>query len=415
MSHAAKLVSSGLHPNKVIEGYGMATDACLDYLKRVSRTAIADRSTVERIIRTSLMTKLNRKGIPQLARLLTEAIFRAGGNLTVLGAIDVQSINIVGLAAGFDRRAELIDGILLDSAPATAGMPNHLDSARVAIVNSLELEDFPYDITVVLPRPDSLARMVEEETSILDEFVAKLEEMQANFIACRGGIDDQVERKLAHEGILAVKNLKDEEIRMVERATAGKLVSFSDLSQSDLGMAEKIEWKGKAKGGMVLGGMARGTSSIVLRRGNKVLLDEDIAAVKTSIRLVSHFLDERRVVAGGGAVDAELRSALKEAAKPIRTRERLAIDAFGEALMATSHALAENAGLDPVKAIGALISAHNLGRAGACLNLRHGGVVDAFRAGLIEPLALKRQAIISASEAVQTLLKCDEVLASIKH
>jgi chaperonin GroEL (HSP60 family) len=413
--NAARLISSGLHPNTVYEGYQMAAEECLSCLGRVSRAARADRRTLRKLVRVSLGTKMGGKEGALLARLVTEAAFKSGSKDGVLDDLDSESINVAGLVAGFGERAELIDGVLLDKAPATVGMPRRLDSPRVAIVSSLELGDSPFDITMVLSSPDSLGRMVGDETALLDAFVTKLEELQVKFIACKGGIDDQVERKLAHKGVLAVKSLKDDDIKMVEGATGGRLTLFSSLLPLDLGMAERVEWKGEADGGIEIAGVANGSSSIVLRMGNKALLEAEVRSVKASIRLISCFLEERRVVAGGGAVETELRAAIMEKAKSVRGRARMAMDAFAEALMATSYALSENAGLDPHEAVGRLIAAHRAGHEGACLDLDHGGTADALRVGLIEPLALKRQEIVSAGEAALTLLKCDEALASVKH
>ncbi len=415
MGNAIELISSGLHPNTISKGYRIAVKECLSCLDRISRAEQADRKTVKRLAGASLGTKLQKKEAAHIANLVAEVAFRAGEKDGTLESIDAQSITVTGLVAGFGERADLIDGVLLDKAPATVGMPKRLGSSKVAIVNSLELNDSPFDITMVLSCPDSLGRMVDEETAVLDAFITKLEGLRAGFIACRGGIDDQVERMLAHNGILAVKGLKDEEVMMVERATGGRLTPFSCFSPSDLGEAERVEWKGEAEGCMEIAGTAKGSASIVLRAGNRALLGAKVSAVKASIRLISSFLNDKRVVAGGGAVEAELRAAVKEAAKRIQGKERMAMDAFAEALMATSYALSQNAGLDPTEAVVKLIAAHNMRHKGACLDLYRGGMADAFRAGLIEPLVLKRQAVISAGEAAQALLKCDEALASIRH
>jgi chaperonin GroEL (HSP60 family) len=414
MGNAKELLADGLHPNTVSKGYRMAINECISCLDRISRAVVADRKTVMALARTSLGTKFCEREASQLAGLVAEAALRSGCDGAVLRSLDVRSINVVGLCTALGKRIELIDGVFLDKNPAVVGMPRHLDSARVAIVDSLELGDSAYDRTMVLSKPDSLGKMVVEETKLLDAFVAKLEGLQVKFIACKGGIDDQVERKLAHDGILAVKSLREEEIRMVEGATGGRLALFSDLAQSDVGMAKHIEWRGEAEAGIEICCRGKNSSSIALRMGNRAFLDANVGSIKASIRLIACFLGDGRIVAGGGAAEAELRAAVLKKGRSVRGREGMAMDSFAEALLATSYALTQSAGLDPLDTVSRLVAAHKAGDCGACLELSHGSTEDAFKAGLIEPLALKRQAIISAGEAAQALLKCDEALVSVK-
>jgi chaperonin GroEL (HSP60 family) len=415
MGRAASLMADGVHPNTISSGYGMAVDGCLRCLEKVATVEKADRSTISRLERTCLGTKLKKKEARRMAELVSGTIIKTASKHGSLEKTDIQDINVVGLVAGTGDRGEIIEGVLLDKAPAAIGMPQRLDCVKVAIVDSLELNDSPLNITMVLSRPDSLGAMVEEETAVLNSFISKLEALRANFIVCKGGIDDQVERGFAHNGMLAIKGLKDEEVRVVERATGGILTPFSSLSISELGVAERVELKGEVEGGIEIIGAGKASASIVMRGGNKALLEADVRAVKTSLRLISCFFEDKRIVAGGGAVEAELRAAVKEAAKRVCRKERVAMDAFADALMATSQALSRNAGLNPTEAVSKLIAAHTLGNELASLDLTHGGLANAFQAGIVEPFLLKKQAIISAGAAAQSLLTCDEALASARH
>ncbi len=60
--------------------------------------------------------------------------------------------------------------------------------------------------------------------------------------------------------------------------------------------------------------------------------------------------------------------------------------------------LAENAGLDPVDIVTTLYSEHEKGNVTYGIDVFSGKTVDAWKKGIIEPVAVKVQAVKSASE-----------------
>ena len=76
--------------------------------------------------------------------------------------------------------------------------------------------------------------------------------------------------------------------------------------------------------------------------------------------------------------------------------------------------LAENAGLDPIDILSDLRSRHEKGETWAGIEVIAGKVQDMSKAGVIEPLAVKKQIIKSATEASTMILKIDDVIAAGK-
>jgi len=74
--------------------------------------------------------------------------------------------------------------------------------------------------------------------------------------------------------------------------------------------------------------------------------------------------------------------------------------------------LAENAGLDSIDMIVAIRSAHEAGKKTYGLDVFAGKPVDMLKAGVVEPLRVKTQAITSATEAAVMILRIDDVIAS---
>ncbi|MFB6142349.1 MAG: TCP-1/cpn60 chaperonin family protein, partial [Halorientalis sp.] len=74
--------------------------------------------------------------------------------------------------------------------------------------------------------------------------------------------------------------------------------------------------------------------------------------------------------------------------------------------------LAENSGLDSIDTLVDLRSAHEGGDASAGLDVFSGDVVDTFEAGVVEPAHAKEQAVSSATEAANLVLKIDDIISA---
>ena len=110
---------------------------------------------------------------------------------------------------------------------------------------------------------------------------------------------------------------------------------------------------------------------------------------------------------------AELR--LAEYASTVGGREQLAIEAFSKALEIIPWTIAENAGIDSIDAIIKLKTAHDKKKKDAAyygLDLDTGEAVDMLERFVIEPLRVKVQAINSAAEVANMVLRIDDVIAS---
>ncbi len=88
--------------------------------------------------------------------------------------------------------------------------------------------------------------------------------------------------------------------------------------------------------------------TIIIRGGTEHVIDEVERALHDALRVVGVVIEDKMLVAGGGAPEIELALRLREYASTVGGREQLAIEAFAEAMEVIPWALAENAGLDPI-------------------------------------------------------------------
>jgi chaperonin GroEL (HSP60 family) len=106
--------------------------------------------------------------------------------------------------------------------------------------------------------------------------------------------------------------------------------------------------------------------------------------------------------------------ALKKYAESLPGREQLAVMSYAEALEAVPNTLSENAGLDPIDIISELRSRHEKGEVWAGIEVVDGKVKNMEKAGVFEPLTVKKQIIKSATEASTMILKIDDIIAAGK-
>jgi chaperonin GroEL (HSP60 family) len=204
----------------------------------------------------------------------------------------------------------------------------------------------------------------------------------------------------------------------VARATGARVVNnLDDLSARDLGEAGLVEERKIGDDKMVFVEECKDprSVSILLRAGLERMVDEAERAMKDALSVVRDVVEKPSVVAGGGAVEAEIAKQLRNFAVKVGGREQLAIEAFADSMEIVPKALAENAGHDPIDIIVALRSNHESAKGQTMgVDVFSGKIVDMYKNGVIEPVRVKEQAIKSAAEAASMILRIDDVIAATK-
>ena len=152
--------------------------------------------------------------------------------------------------------------------------------------------------------------------------------------------------------------------------------------------------------------------SLLVRGGSEHVVDEAERAVKDAIGAVAAAIKVGKIVYGGGASEAETAAKLRDYAKTVGGREQLAVEAFAEALEIIPRTLAETAGMDQIDTIVGLRSKHS-SKEGKWIgvNVYAGKIDDMKKNKVTEPLKVKTQAITSASECAEMLLRIDDIIA----
>ena len=412
LKKAEDLLEMEIHPTVISMGYRKAAIKAQEILDKISIKA-SDRKTLQSIA----MTAMTGKGTEKARRPLAELIVKAVQMVEEDGVVEKDHININRIQGATVEESQIVNGVVIDKGRLDPSMPKIVEDARIALLKfPIEVKSLETDAKINLTDPSQMNAFIEQEEKMIREMVDKVIASGANVLFCQKGIDDLAQHYLTRAGILAVKRVRKSDIERLEKATGARVATnLDDLNTEDLGIAGQVYEK-KIFDEVLLfieDCIDPKAVSIILRGSTKHVAEEVERAVDDAIGVVAATLEDGQVVAGGGAPEIAIAKGLKEYADTISGREQLAIGAFAAALEVVPKTLAENAGLDSIDALVDLRSAHEKSPYMG-LNVFTGDVTDMKEAGVIEPKRVKKQAIQSAAEAAEMILRIDDVIASTR-
>ena len=406
---AETLLDENVHPSVIAEGYRIASEEAQNYLNTISITVKPDdKISLMKVAKTALGSKLVSGNSDLLAKVIVEAI------LTVAETthIDLDDIKVEKKTGGSLDDTEMIDGIILDKEMVHPAMPTTLEDAKIALVEeALELSKTEFDAELNITSPSQIKSFLDRDTEMIREMVDFVKKSGATFLVCSKGIDDVAQHLLAKAGIAAVRRVKKSDMEKLAKATGGKLVSrLSDLTTEELGSAGNIYQKTISDDKMVYVTECSHAKAvtILIRGGTELVIDEADRAIHDALCVVRNVVREGKIVNGGGSPEMAISAHLKTFADTLGGREQIAVKGFAEALEVIPRTLAENTGLDPIDIMAELRKA-GLGFGVDPINRK---VVDFRKLSVVEPTSVKRQAISSAAEAAQMILRIDDIISA---
>ncbi len=411
LKKAEELLDQKIHASVIAKGFRMASEEAIKLLNEIGKEQYDD-ETIKQVVTTTLTGKGAESGKEHLAELALEAV----KTVAVNHEVDLDDIKMEKKEGGSLEDSEMIRGIVIDKEVLHSGMPKKVKNAKIALINTaLEVEKTETSAEIRITSPEQLQAFMDEEDKMLKKMVETIKESGATVVFCQKGIDDLVAHYLAKEGILAARRLKKSDMEKLSKAAGGRIVTnIHELSEKDLGVAGLVEERKIAKDEMIFVEGCKNPKSVTLflRAGTSHVAEDLERSMHDAVSVAAAVYQYKKVVAGGGAVEAELSKKLQEFVGSVSGREQLAVRAFAEALEVIPRTLAENAGFDPIDILVKLREKHAKDGAVFGLDVTTGNVVDMENAGILEPLRVKEQAVKSASEAAVMILRIDDIIAA---
>ncbi|EMA00552.1 thermosome subunit alpha [Haloferax denitrificans] len=416
LAHAEDLLDADLHPTVIVEGYTEAARIAQDAIDDMVLDAALDDDLLRKVAESSMTGKgTGDVTADVLAKHVVKAVQMVHEDDS--GAFNRDDVRVLTRTGASSSATELVEGVVLDKEPVNENMPRSVSDATVAVLDmKLDVRKSEVDTEYNITSVDQLTAAIDAEDSELRGYAKALADAGVDVVFCTKSIDDRVAGFLADAGILAFKSVKKSDARALARATGAKrLGSLADLDESDLGRVDSVSIRtfGDDDLAFVEGGAAAKAVTLFLRGGTEHVVNELERAIEDAVDVVVAAIDKGGVVPGAGATEIAIADRIRSEAAGIEGRKQLAVEAYADAVEALPRTLAENTGMDPIDALVDLRARYeNEGIAGIISSGRSGEIGDPVELGVIDPVAVKREAIESATEAATMIVRIDDVIAA---
>ncbi len=415
LKKAEDLLDQEIHPTVLTKGYRLAEKEAQKILLEIAENvSLENETTLKNIAATAMIGKGAEASKENLAELIVKAVKNVVKEIDGKIKIDLDDIKVEKQVGEGADKSELVEGIVIDKEKVNSSMPGKVIEAKVAVLDcALEIKNTEIDAKIQITDPAQLNSFLEMEEKSLRGMVDKIKDAGATVLFCQKGIDDLAQHFLAKAGILAVRRVKKSDLEKLARATGANIISnLKEIASADLGFAGTVREEKINDEEMIFVEKCKNPQAMTLlvKGGTEHVAEEIKRAVVDALGSLASALREGKIVAGAGAVEMELAKRLKKYAATFSGREQLAVQAFAEAMEIVPRTLAENAGLDPIDSLAKLRVEHDQGNKWSGINVFNGDVVDSWRTGIIEPLKIKTQALSSAAEVAEMILRIDDVI-----
>jgi chaperonin GroEL (HSP60 family) len=428
---AEELLEMGIPPAIISEGYHSALQMAIEIIRKVAiRSNNYDRKIMKYLVDTCLRSKaVSHFTEVMISDLVIDGICRiANFSKSYLDVDDIKIEEKIGNSSEF----QLIHGTVIDKTIDESSMPRIIEKARILLVDSdIQDERTKTDAEIRISAPSEVTLFLDNRSRYLIQKIKCVIESGANVILSRGGIDPLALNHFAENGMLTVRRIKENDLLWLAKATGANVVRDLDrIGDNDIGYAEKVYEKMVGDDKMVFVDGCRNPKSItfLLRASSKKILDEFHRTILDSIYVLRNFVMEPKIVPGGGAVEVFIAMSIKKRSYLFSGKEQIVIQKFAEALEEIPLTIARNAGMNTID-IGANLREkvysqpllkdkskwerdypYNNSHNWFGINAIERRIDNMMKLHVLDPLMVKEQILISATEVILLLMRVDDVL-----
>ena len=409
LREAEKLVNKKIHPQFIISGYRKARDRSMEILNKLATDNHENKDLYESDLKHIAMTTLSSKLVTHqkefFAEMAVNAVKRLGDNP------NLDLIKIIKKPGGTLEDSFLDEGFILEKSIAIS-CPKVKINPKILIANTpMDYDKIKiYGSRVKVNSVDSVAKIEQAEKEKMKNKVEKILKHNCDVFINRQLIYDYPESLMADKGVMVIEHAEFDGIERLAAVTGGEILStFDTPNKAVLGTCSKIEeiMIGEDKVIKFSGCKDSKACSIVLRGARAHLLDEAERSIHDALCVIAETVKSHKVVYGGGFCETKIALELEKLAKEEKGKESYAIESFSKALLQIPTIIADNAGLDSSELVSQLKNKIHEGSEEAGLDVYRNCIGSMKENGVYECFKVKQQAIISACEAAEMIIRVD--------
>ncbi len=418
MARVQEMIEMNLSPTLIYEGFIHAINETKRILEKISICVdISDKKILHEVAITALNSKSLEDSKTLFADIIVDAIIHI---LEIRGEktyIDLDNIQIVKKEGEGLNNSKLIEGIIIDKEVVSPMMPKLVRRAKIALVDgALEIVKTDFSSEIQISSPEEIESYLKKEESMLKDLVEALVNVNATVVFCQKGIDEMAQHYLAKNNIMAVRRIKQSDMKKIARSTGATIVTqIKGISANDLGYAQHISEQKIGQDSMVfIEGCEKAKAvTILIRGGTELGVDDAERALKNGLSVLKCLVDHPRIVGGAGSVEIELRKQLLTYGEKIGGKEQIAIEEFAESLEIIPKIIVENSGKDPLDVITSLRAKGNYAENQYMgFDAYLGQIVNTVDKGIIEPMIIKKQILSLSTELAIIFIRIDDYIRS---
>lgn len=428
LKRANELVKQDVHTTSIISGYLLAMKEAIKYIANnmnLSVDALGADSVVN-CARTSLSSKILGVQGEFFAQMAAKSMMNVKTDVRGVFKYPVKAVNIIKVSGGQMSDSLHVNGYCLQQNLSSQGMLKRIVNAKVACLDvDFRKSVLKFGVKMLVDNPEEIEAMRDKEIQMTKDKLDLVIAAGATVILTSKGIDDLYNKMMVDAGVLAIRRVEKKHLKRIARLTGGKVVGSlaneeggQSYDKENLGTCKEVVQESISDQEVVFfkGTTSTSAQTIILRGSNPYMMDEIERSLHDCLCVIKRTLESKRVVPGGGAVEAALSIYLESYAKSLNSREQLAIQEFAQALTIIPKTLALNGAYDAIDLVAKLRGYHQKAQADEKdkryrwigLNLDDGTVRDNVKAGVLEPAMSKIKSIKFATEAAVTILRIDD-------
>ena len=418
MKEAKPFLEEGISSHLIMKGYRKAVSLAVEKINELAVDITSEKSSgrelLERCARTAMSSKLIHNNADFFVKMWVDAVLSLDRN-----DLDDKLIGIKKIPGGAMEESLFINGVAFKKTFSYAGFeqqPKKFNNPKILSLNvELELKAEKDNAEVRVEHVEDYQAIVDAEWQLIFEKLRQVEETGAHIVLSKLPIGDLATQFFADRNIFCAGRVSADDMNRVIQAVGGSIQSTtSDIKPEHLGTCALFEEMqiGSERYNLFQGCPQAKTCTLLLRGGAEQVIAEVERSLHDAIMIVKRALQNKLIVAGGGATEMEVSKCLRDYSKTIAGKQQMIINAFAKALEVIPRQLCENAGFDAIEILNKLRLAHSKGEKWYGVDFETENIGDNFAKFVWEPALVKINALNSATEATNLILSVDETITN---
>jgi chaperonin GroEL (HSP60 family) len=401
LGNSETLFEKGLHPNVICRGYHEASQMAIEYLRTNISLTSDKRDVLVSVAKTAITGKALENSLNAVAELCVAAVEKAG---------DAESVKVVSFPGGSLDDSYLYEGSIVNKDYVLEGEDAY---SNVVLLNTgLENEKSEDNVQVQLDAQSFQSYKSSGKANLISTAKLLVKVLpKGGVVFVRDAVNDHVCAHLKKHNIMVARRVPESTLRSLSRVTGATIYQTPEEVEGHTECIVERQKHNDVWYLFVQGDVKSDEATLVLRGATSHTLEEVERGFDDALGVVSLVLKNGNFVVGGGNAYARMSAHLRQHAAQIGGRAQMAIEAFADALECIPATIAENAGHDPLDTVLAIRHEILQGNREIGPDVHNGGVCNMMELGVYEPTELVRQAVLSASEVTNSILRIDDIIA----